>query len=75
MSQWYYYCFVVVIVGMEPTFLTHHSFVCIRLISRSNWIYSGMETLLLGGACATLAFTIGKYVNNLVGEDEDVGIP
>jgi hypothetical protein len=38
-------------------------------------MYSGMETLLLGGTCATLAFTIGKYVNNLIGEDEDVGIP
>ncbi|KAG7364283.1 mevalonate kinase [Nitzschia inconspicua] len=42
--------------------------------SRSNWMYSGLETLLLGGACATMAYTIGKYVNDLVGEDEDVGM-
>jgi DNA damage-binding protein 1 len=41
--------------------------------SRSNWLYSGLETLFLGGACATLAYTIGRYVNNLVGEDG--GIP
>jgi hypothetical protein len=41
--------------------------------SRSNWFWSGLETLLLGGACATLAFTIGYYVNELLGEDgEDV---
>jgi hypothetical protein len=38
-------------------------------------MYSGLETLLLGGACATLAFTIGKYINKLIGEDEDVNIP
>ena len=46
------------------------SFLCFD--RRSNWIYSGLETLLLGGACATLAYTIGRYVNNLVGEDVDV---
>jgi len=32
----------------------------------SNWIISGMETLFLGGACATLAYIIGLYVNNFV---------
>lgn len=28
-----------------------------------------METLMLGGACATVAFTIGYYVNLIVGGD------
>lgn len=37
--------------------------------SRSNWFLSGMETFLLGGACATMAFTIGHYVNGLLGDD------
>jgi len=39
--------------------------------SNSNWFLSGSETLLLGGACATVAFTIGHYVNGLLGEDAD----
>lgn len=39
--------------------------------SASNWFISGSETLLLGGACATVAFTIGHYVNGLVGEDAE----
>lgn len=33
----------------------------------SHWFSSGMETLLLGGACATVAFTIGQFVNGIVG--------
>ncbi len=28
-----------------------------------------METLMLGGTCATVAFTIGYYVNQIVGDD------
>jgi len=31
-----------------------------------NWFMSGLETLLLGGVCATVAFVIGFYVNGLV---------
>lgn len=34
--------------------------------SSSSWYFAGMETLLLGGACATVAYTIGQYVDNLV---------
>jgi hypothetical protein len=68
-----------VCAGAEDTYsltIVPFSFLfTIAIHSRSNWMYSGMETLLLGGACATLAFTIGKYVNKLIGEDEDVGIP
>lgn len=38
-----------------------------------NWFSSGLETLLLGGCCATVAFTIGYFVNGLVGDgDEDL---
>ena len=37
----------------------------------ANWLSSGLETLMLGGACATVAFTIGFYVNGLVGDDAD----
>eukprot|EP00985_Skeletonema_marinoi_P003260 scaffold1365_cov68-Skeletonema_marinoi.AAC.1 len=32
----------------------------------SNWFVCGMETFLLGGACATLAYTIGQFVDGLV---------
>merc|ERR1711933_601120 len=35
-----------------------------------NWFVSGLETLLLGGACATVAFTIGYYVNGLVSDGD-----
>jgi hypothetical protein len=35
-----------------------------------NWFWSGFETLLLGGCCATVAFTIGYYVNDLVSGDD-----
>eukprot|EP00934_Nitzschia_sp_Nitz4_P001375 Nitzschia sp. Nitz4//scaffold48_size128905//70480//71730//NITZ4_003601-RA/size128905-augustus-gene-0.8-mRNA-1//1//CDS//3329552985//1375//frame0 len=38
--------------------------------ANANWFWSGVETLLLGGTCATVAFTIGYYVNRLVGTDE-----
>jgi VIT1/CCC1 family predicted Fe2+/Mn2+ transporter len=34
--------------------------------SAANWFISGMETLLLGGACATVAYTIGQFVDGLV---------
>ena len=41
------------------------------IFATSSWFWSGIETLLLGGTCATVAFTIGHYVNGLVaGEDE-----
>ena len=32
---------------------------------------TGMETLLLGGACATVAFTVGQMVQQLLGYSED----
>jgi len=35
-----------------------------------HWFSSGFETLLLGGCCATVAFTIGYYVNGLVGDGD-----
>lgn len=33
-----------------------------------HWIISGTESLLLGGACATVAFTIGYYMDGIVSE-------
>lgn len=40
---------------------------CVKSIfSSSKWYFSGLETLLLGGACATLAYTIGQAMDNLV---------
>jgi DNA damage-binding protein 1 len=40
---------------------------CIKsLFSTSRWYWCGTETLLLGGACATVAYTIGQYVDTLV---------
>lgn len=40
---------------------------CVKsLFSAARWYWCGLETLLLGGACATVAYTIGQYVDNLV---------
>jgi len=39
--------------------------------SRSNWFLSGCETLILGGTCATVAYTIGFFVNGLL-EDKEI---
>ncbi|KAL7500543.1 hypothetical protein ACHAWT_008364 [Skeletonema menzelii] len=38
------------------------------IFSASHWFVCGMETFLLGGACATLAYTIGQFVDGLVSE-------
>jgi VIT1/CCC1 family predicted Fe2+/Mn2+ transporter len=38
--------------------------------SSQGWFRSGMETLLLGGACATSAFTIGQVVSNFIGIED-----
>ena len=45
--------------------------VCCR---NAHWFWSGIETLLLGGTCATVAFTIGYYVNGLLGDEVDAGV-
>lgn len=38
---------------------------CVKsLFSTAKWYISGMETFLLGGACATVAYTIGQYVEH-----------
>jgi len=40
---------------------------CIKSnFSASAWYVSGTETLLLGGACATLAYTIGQVVDSMI---------
>ena len=31
--------------------------------SAANWFKCGMETLLLGGSCATVAYTVGQFVD------------
>lgn len=41
------------------------SFFCKQL-----WLWTGFETLLLGGACATVAYSIGQFVQVLTGERE-----
>lgn len=41
--------------------------------SGTNWFWSGCETLILGGACATVAYTIGYLVNELLDDDESGG--
>ena len=35
-------------------------------ISNAKWYLCGLETFLLGGACATVAYSIGQYVDHLV---------
>ena len=43
---------------------------CVKSIfSTSRWYLCGLETLLLGGACATVAFTLGQFVDSLLPED------
>ncbi len=40
---------------------------CVKSIFGAvKWYWCGLETLLLGGACAVVAYTIGQYVDNLV---------
>eukprot|EP00586_Coscinodiscus_wailesii_P023061 CAMPEP_0172503786 /NCGR_PEP_ID=MMETSP1066-20121228/172334_1 /TAXON_ID=671091 /ORGANISM="Coscinodiscus wailesii, Strain CCMP2513" /LENGTH=296 /DNA_ID=CAMNT_0013279671 /DNA_START=22 /DNA_END=912 /DNA_ORIENTATION=+ len=34
--------------------------------STTHWFWSGTETLLLGGACATVAYTIGQLVDGFI---------
>jgi len=34
--------------------------------SATHWLWSGAETLLLGGTCATVAYTIGQFVDGLM---------
>ena len=36
------------------------------LVSASNWFVSGVETLLLGGACATVAYGIGQIIEEYI---------
>eukprot|EP00527_Entomoneis_sp_CCMP2396_P004931 CAMPEP_0198142874 /NCGR_PEP_ID=MMETSP1443-20131203/5545_1 /TAXON_ID=186043 /ORGANISM="Entomoneis sp., Strain CCMP2396" /LENGTH=287 /DNA_ID=CAMNT_0043805987 /DNA_START=227 /DNA_END=1090 /DNA_ORIENTATION=+ len=38
--------------------------------STQHWFQSGMETFLLGGACATVAYTIGQVVQRNLGYDD-----
>jgi DNA damage-binding protein 1 len=40
---------------------------CVKSIfSAAKWYWCGLETLLLGGACATVAYTIGQFVDRMV---------
>lgn len=34
--------------------------------SAAGWFVCGMETLLLGGLCATVAYLIGQFVDGLI---------
>jgi VIT1/CCC1 family predicted Fe2+/Mn2+ transporter len=44
---------------------------CVKsLVSTQHWFRAGMETLLLGGSCATVAFTIGQLVESLGSDDK-----
>lgn len=44
-------------------------------VTSQHWMRAGLETLLLGGACATVAYTIGKFVEHSVNTgDDDVAL-
>ncbi len=45
----------------------HHAFLP-ETFSAANWFVCGLETFLLGGACATVAYTIGQFVDGLVSD-------
>ena len=34
--------------------------------SKQHWFRAGLETLILGGTCATVAYTIGQIVERIV---------
>jgi hypothetical protein len=51
--------------------LANFCFALDRSNRAAHWFTSGLETLLLGGTCATLAFTLGYYINQLLGEDAE----
>jgi DNA damage-binding protein 1 len=41
---------------------------CVKsFFSTQHWVQAGMETFLLGGACATVAYTIGQFMEQLGG--------
>mmetsp|Transcript_23624 Transcript_23624/g.43636 ORF Transcript_23624/g.43636 Transcript_23624/m.43636 type:complete len:228 (-) Transcript_23624:77-760(-) len=43
---------------------------CVKsLFGTHHWVLCGMETLLLGGACAAVAYTIGQFVDGLLPTD------
>ncbi|KAG5191035.1 VIT family-domain-containing protein [Tribonema minus] len=39
---------------------------CKSAFSARGWLFSGLETLLLGGACAGLAFEVGAFVADFI---------
>jgi len=42
---------------------------CLKSVfSASKWLVCGLETLLLGGVCATVAFTVGQFVDGLIAD-------
>ncbi|CAB9496029.1 Vacuolar iron transporter 1 [Seminavis robusta] len=74
----------VIIPSMYPELGEHELFVtacvvtgCVLFLMGSiksffcsqHWLKSGLETFFLGGACATVAFTVGQFVDQLIGDD------
>ena len=49
---------------------THQTCSVKSIFSAANWFMCGLETLLLGGACATVAYTIGQFVDGLIASSE-----
>jgi len=51
-----------VVTGMVLFFMG-----CVKsMFSNGKWYLCGLETLVLGGACATVAFTIGQAMDKLL---------
>lgn len=41
---------------------------CVKSIfSAANWFICGLETFLLGGACATVSYTVAQFIDSLIG--------
>ena len=41
---------------------------CVKSIfSAANWFICGLETFLLGGACATVSYFVAQFVDSLIG--------
>jgi len=64
----YVYAFCACAVSYNALVYSSKSFAGLawHIFSASGWFICGLETLLLGGLCATVAYLIGQFVDGLI---------